>query len=75
MDNSEVMTVARVFEPTDEGVEAVFLESAMFYRLERENPDFDRLLAILSNSAAEGRPVEVGLRSITSNIIESVRPV
>lgn len=71
----EVMTAARVYEPADERVRVTFLESARFYHVLGENPDFDRLLAMLANSAAEGRPVEVGLRSIASDVIESVRPV
>jgi hypothetical protein len=71
--NSEVMTVARVFEPADDGVEVVFLESAMFYRLPKENPEFGSMLALLKNAHAEGYRVEVKLGSLHSNVIEGVK--
>lgn len=75
MDNSQVMTVARVFEPTEEGVEVVFLESAMFYRLESENPAFDSILGLLKDARANGRPVRVDIAAGSDNVIEGAAPL
>jgi hypothetical protein len=75
MSNSQVMTVARVFEPNEDGTEVVFLESAMFYRLPRETPAFDSMVAVLKNAQANGEPVRVDLAPDSDNIIESVEEV
>jgi len=75
MNDSQVMTVARVFEPGQDAAEVVFLESAMFYRLLRKNAAFDSTLAVLKNAQANGRPVRVNLAPDSDNIIESVERV
>jgi hypothetical protein len=75
MNDSQVMTVARVFEPNAAGAEVVFLESAMFYRLPGETPAFDSILAVLRKAQASGRPVRVYLAPDSDNIIESVEEV
>lgn len=67
------MTPARVIESTD-GVEVVFLESAQFYTLPKKTPAFDRLIAILNEAVEQGSAVEVRTASITSSVIEDVRP-
>jgi len=72
MNDSQVMTIARVFDRGEDGAEVIFLESAMFYRLPRENPDFDSILAVLKNAQANGRSVRVNLAPDSDNIIESV---
>ena len=53
-------------------VTVLFLESARFYRLLREQPQFDELLARLRVSELERRPVRVGLASLDSDVIEDV---
>lgn len=67
----EIMTVARVYEPADEWVRVAFLESARFYRVLKSNPAFEDILATLK----QGSSAEVGLESITSDVIESVKAV
>lgn len=62
------MTVARVYEPADEWVRVTFLESARFYRVLKSNPALKDILATLKHGAV----VEVGLESITSDVIENV---
>jgi hypothetical protein len=72
---SEKMTPARMLEPeASEAVEVAFLESARFYRLSKEHPAFERILAALRDALKNGRAVEVRLASITSNTIEDVKP-
>jgi hypothetical protein len=72
---SRNMTIARILEsPVSAQVEVAFLESARFYRLSRENPAFERILAELRDAMNQGRAVEVRLASITSDIIEDVKP-
>jgi hypothetical protein len=68
------MTATRVIE-NSAGAEVVFLESAQFYRLPKENPAFDSLVAMLQKSTEEGGTVNVRTTSITSNIIEDIKPV
>ena len=73
---SRNLTVARIREPKSEDyVEVMFLESARFYRLSKDNPEFEEIIASLRDAAATGRPVEVGLASISSDVIEDIRPV
>ena len=74
-ERSEVMTVARVFEPTEDGAEVIFLESAMFYKLPRANPDFGSIVSVLREALETGTKVEVIRESITGNIITDVRVV
>lgn len=74
-ERSEVMTVARVFEPTEDGAEVVFLESAMFYKVRRGNPEFESIMSVLLEAVENGTKVEVIRESITGNIITYVRVV
>jgi len=53
-------------------VQVLFLESARFYRLLREQPRFDELLERLREAELERRPVSVGLASLDSDVIEDV---
>jgi hypothetical protein len=72
---SRSMTVAQVREQKGvDYVEVIFLESARFYRLLKENPAFDEILASLRDAESKGRPVEVRLASLGSEVIEDVRP-
>lgn len=66
------MTAARVLDD-ESGVDVVFLESAQFYRLSREHPEFDALTATLREAVKKGTPVEVGTESIASDTIVDVR--
>jgi hypothetical protein len=68
------MTVAHIREPKGgEFVEIVFLESARFYRLLRQHPRYGSLLTLLRTALKQGRPVEVRLTSLDSDIIEDVQ--
>lgn len=67
------MTPARVIEGTD-GVEVIFLESAQFYTLPKKTAAFDQLIAILTDAIETGSAVEVGAASITSSVIENLKP-
>jgi hypothetical protein len=69
---SQNMTTARVIEAHD-GVEVVFLESARFYKLLKENPAFDLLVAALRDSVEMGSPVEVSTASPASSVIEDIK--
>lgn len=72
---SRTMTVARIFDDTGGQREVVFLESAMFFRLRRENPAFDQIITTLRSALEKGSPVEVRLRSLDSDLIEDVRAI
>ncbi len=73
---SRIMTVARILESdTGDQTEVVFLESAMFFKLPRENHAFDRVIASLRSAFEKGIPVEVRLRSLDSDMIEDVRAI
>lgn len=67
------MTAARVIDDPD-GVEVIFLESAQFYRLPRENPAFDSLVAMLHDAINKGAAVKVRTASIASDVIEDIGP-
>ncbi|MHC4756224.1 MAG: hypothetical protein ACYTBP_13900 [Planctomycetota bacterium] len=68
------MTVAHIRERTGrDHVEVVFLESTRFYRLNRENPNFQQTLRLLREAMAKGDVVDVGLTSPHSEIIQEVR--
>jgi hypothetical protein len=56
-------------------IEVIFLESAQFYRLLKNNPAFDSIIAVLEDAIAKGLAVEVRLASLASNIIEDIRPI
>lgn len=57
----------------DSGVEAMFLESARFFRLPEDPGQAAGILAALKRSLAEGTPVEVGLRGPDGDLILAVR--
>lgn len=72
---SRIMTVAHIREPEGrDDVEVIFLESARFYRLSKNEPTFDETSTVLRDAAAKGRPVKVGLASISGDIIEYIHP-
>ena len=60
-DRQRDLTVAHVREHPGLDVEVRFLESARPFRLARSHPHFDRVLATLQASEAEGRAVRVTL--------------
>jgi hypothetical protein len=68
------MTVANIrIEEKAEFVEVVFLESARFYRLLRENSAYGGILKKLENAFLNGKPIKAGFTSIDSDIIEEVK--
>ncbi|MDH3317804.1 MAG: hypothetical protein OER43_18820 [Gammaproteobacteria bacterium] len=68
------MTVAHIRERTGaDHVHVVFLESARFYRLNRENPNFEQALRLLREAMTKGSVVNVGFASPHSEIIHEVR--
>ena len=70
------MTVAHVRERGEwDHAEILFLESARFYRLPKAHPAFDEALGLLRAAAGEGRALEIGLASLDSDVIETVREV
>lgn len=65
------MTVAQIREQTHgDAVEVMFLESARFYRLLRNNPNFDDVLKRLRNGMRKGGVLEIRVASPHSDIIE-----
>jgi hypothetical protein len=69
------MTVAQIREPMGAGyVEAVFLESARFYRVLKGNPAYSEILRRLREAEAKGGVVTVKLASSDSDIIDGVQP-
>jgi hypothetical protein len=71
---SRNMTTVRILEHDEaDYAEVVFLESAQFYRLPKENPAFDSMIAALRDAMAKGLVVEVRLASLASNIIEEIK--
>ena len=73
-DKIRIMTVAKVWERQEAAfVEVVFLESARFYKLARENPGFREALALLQQASADGMAVEVELTEPHGDIIQDVR--
>jgi hypothetical protein len=68
------MTVADIRETAaDDYVEVMFLESARFYKLFRENPAFGDTITCLRASLAEGRAVNVWTESLDSNVLKGAR--
>jgi hypothetical protein len=67
------MTVANIRRKEGaDFVEVVFLESARFYRLKKENPSYDNILRNLENALSDAKPIKVGFESIESGVIEEV---
>ena len=67
------MTAADIREPKGaDSIEVIFLESARFYRLRRNNAAFERILAMLRESVAKSRAVKVRFASIESDVIQNV---
>lgn len=65
------MTVAHVREQAQEdAIEVMFLESARFYRLLRNNPNFDAVLKRLRDGMRKGGVLEIRVASLDSDIIE-----
>jgi hypothetical protein len=56
-------------------VEVVFLESARFYRLLKQNKAYADILKELENAMLNARPVKVGLESVETDVIEEVKGV
>ena len=52
--------------------EVVFLESARFYKLYRNNPRYDEILKNLRHALAKGRALKVRLASPEGDIVENV---
>ena len=68
------MTVVNIREQTGtDHIDIVFLESARFYKLYRDNPDFEQSLLLLQEAMTKGGVIDVGLVSSHSDIIQDVR--
>lgn len=68
------MTAVQIREPDGaDHAEVIFLESARFYRLPKENPAFESMLAVLWDAMTKGLAVEVRLASLTSDTIEDIK--
>lgn len=68
------MTVAHIRESKGaDYVEVVFLESARFYRLLKENPTYDKALRLLRDAMEKGRVLKIGLASLDSDTINEVQ--
>ena len=71
---SRNMTTVRILERDDaDYAEVVFLESAQFYRLSKEDPAFDSMIVLLRDAMGKRVAVEVRLASLASNIIEEIK--
>lgn len=71
---SRNMTAVRILERDDaDYAEVVFLESAQFYRLSKEDPAFDSMIVLLRDAMEKRVAVEVRLASLASNIIEEIK--
>lgn len=70
------MTVAHIRETSRaDSVEVMFLESARFYRLLRNNPAFDNVLKRLRDAMTRRQVLDVEFSSQDSEIIESLNEV
>ncbi len=68
------MTVAQIREQTPgDAVEVMFLESARFYRLLRNKPNFSAILERLRDASQKRQPVEIALASPDSDLIADVK--
>lgn len=64
------MTVANTRDTGEEGCcEIMFLESARFYTLDRNNRNFKKLQTLFQDARVKGSRVEVELESVDSSII------
>lgn len=69
-----MMTVANIRRKEDDNfIEVVFLESARFYRLLKNNRAYDNIIRKLEKALSDRRLIRVGFASIESDIIEEVR--
>ena len=68
------MTPVRILDDNN-GARIVFLESARFYVLAQDLPDFDSLLATLRRAVEKGEVVEVVTGSIDSDVITDVKSI
>jgi len=67
------MTVANIRRKEGaDFVEVVFLESARFYRLLKENHAYGDILKKLENALSDAEPIKVCFESIESDTIEEV---
>ena len=68
------MTVAQIREPERaDYVQVVFLESARFYKLMRDNPEFDQALKLLRDALLNPRVLFVALEALDSDLIQEIR--
>jgi hypothetical protein len=68
------MTVAHVREGGGaDDTRIAFLESARFYRLEKQHPANARFLKLLREAETEKRVLSIGVASLDSDLIEDVR--
>jgi hypothetical protein len=68
------MTVALIREAQGmDVVQVAFSESARFYRLERNNPEFARILQELREAKEKRRALRVLMKSPEDNIIENTQ--
>jgi len=66
------MTVAHLREQAgEEFVMVVFLESARFYRLSRQNPDFQLILDRFRAALARGERVRIRVAAPDGDLIEA----
>ena len=67
------MTVAQIREPEHaDYVQVVFLESARFYKLMKDNPGFDRALKLLRDALINPRLLLVSVASLDSDLIQKI---
>lgn len=67
------MTVAHIREGSSpDYVEIIFLDSARFYTLKKDHPEFGRILSLLIDALSKKKAVKVYLSSLESDIIENV---
>lgn len=68
------MTVAHIRDGSSpDHVEIIFLESARFYTLKKNHPEFGLIMSILSEAQLKKNAVKVYLSSLDSDIIENVK--
>ena len=68
------MTVANIRDEAEsDHVAVVFLESARFYRLDRNHPGFDKAMSILRDALEQQRTIKIGLESLDTDVICEVR--
>jgi hypothetical protein len=68
------MRVANIrYRDDKEFVEVVFLESARFYRLMKQDPGYDRMLSKLETALSTSGSITVCFQSIGADIILDVR--